>query len=89
MMYNVYAIKDKKSTFSTDLLVLPSDELAKRYFGNLIQNLSNSSDVPLIIRYPDDFDLYRIGHYDCDNGSISSCQPCFICGASSFLKVGE
>lgn len=89
MMYNVYAIKDKKSTYSTELLILPSDELAKRYFGNMVSSLRATGENHLILNYPDDFDLYRIGHYDCENGSISSCQPAFICCAANFLKVGE
>ena len=89
MIFNVYATKDKKSTYSTDLLLLQSDELAKRHFGNLIQSLSASSDVPLIIRYPDDFELYRIGKYDCNNGHLSANSPEFIVGAADFLKVGD
>lgn len=89
MMFNVYAIKDKKSTYSTDLLILPSDELANRYFGNMVSSLRASGENHLILNYPEDFDLYRIGHYDAETGSISSCQLDFICCAANFVKVGE
>lgn len=89
MKFNVYAIKDKKSTYSTDLLILPSDELAKRYFGNMVTSLRASGENHMILNYPDDFDLYRIGHYDAETGSISSCQPVFLCCAANFVKVGE
>lgn len=89
MMFNIYAIKDKKSTYSTDLLILSSDDLAKRYFGNMISFLHASGDNHLILNYPDDFDLYRIGHYDADDGSITPCQPDFICSAANFFKVGD
>lgn len=89
MNFNVYAIKDKKSTYSTDLLILPSDDLAKRYFGNMVTSLRASGENHMILNYPEDFDLYRIGHYDAETGFISSCQPDFICCAANFLKVGE
>lgn len=89
MILNLYAIKDKKSTYSTDLLVLPSDDLAKRYFGNMISSLDVSGGNHLILNYPDDFDLYRIGYYDPEVGSITSCQPHFIIGAGNFVKVGD
>lgn len=89
MMYNVYAIKDKKATFSEQLLLLPSDDLAKRHFSNLLHNLQTSTEVPLIVRYPEDFDLYCVGKYDCETGHLTDVHPEFIIGASSILKVGE
>lgn len=84
-MYHVYAIKDKKASYSTDLLLLQSDDLAKRHFAHLLSNLGRSTDLPLIIKFPEDFDLYRIGNYDPDTAVITPCDPCFICGASNFV----
>ncbi len=89
MMFNVYAIKDKKSTYSTDLLLMQSDDLAKRHFGNLVLQLLCSNENHLICNFPDDFDLFRVGSFDPENGSLSSCQPVFICCAANFVTGGE
>lgn len=84
-MMNVYAIYDKKTAFSQELLVMPNDDVAKRYFGNFVAGLAETNKSAVIVSYPEDFDFYRIGSYNPDSGEIISCKPEFLLNAGSII----
>lgn len=60
----------------------PNDDTARRYFGRLVSN--GDSDVTFS---PADFDLYKVGTFDDNNGLISLVTPIeFICNGMEVLN---
>lgn len=82
MKFPVYSYRDKLIGFGTPLID-NSDQTAQRGFSmqmNNPQSLNNFS--------PSDFDLYRIGVFDTDNGRIEPEDvPVLICTGSSVIGV--
>ncbi len=66
MKYPVYAWKDVKIGFGAPKLAL-NDEVAKREFGYELNREGS------IMQYsPADYELYKIGEYNTDNGHFDS-----------------
>ena len=79
MKYNIYSIRDKKVGFGFPH-VDQSDTSAIRGFAYAVnqEGLMNYS--------PDDFELYRIGVFDTDKGTVVSVDiPELIVSASSVI----
>lgn len=68
----IYAIKDSKSGFSSQLMIFPNDQLAIRYFKVLSED-----DNSLLHKYKEDFSLWCVGSVDLKTGVINS-NPNFI-----------
>lgn len=83
MKYGIYAVRDKLAGYM-NLAIEGNDAIACRSFGTLV-NSGNS----VLSASPSDFDLYKLGSYDSESGSIESCTPSFVCsGSSVFVGVG-
>lgn len=73
MIYEIYAIYDKKAgLFGTPIFQI-NIETAKRYYNYL---MTKQTDLD-----PLDLDLYYVGKYNSTTGEIVSCKPEFVCGA--------
>lgn len=82
MKYPMFAIRDSKVGF------LPptcdqSEQSAIRNFAYAI----NSDGVMHFS--PKDFDLFKVGEFDAEKGSITSCLPVNICDGLSVYGVND
>lgn len=64
MKFEVFSIRDLNSGFNQPFCET-NERVAKRSFAYAV----NNSDLPGFA--PGDFDLYRLGWFDTDNGSIT------------------
>ena len=79
MIYGIYSVRDKLDGFIGPC-VERGDQLATRSFTTVV----NSPDSKLFAN-PGDYDLYKIGEFDTESGSIEPCLPSLVCsGASVF-----
>lgn len=69
MIYSIYAIRDLKVGFLS-LTVEQNDAVALRNFEHAKLNAQS-----LMHSHPADFELFKLGTYDTDNGSIVPCLP--------------
>lgn len=69
MVYGVYAFRDNKTAFG-QIWCDSSDEAAKRGFSMMINNGDGIMGFA-----PSDFDLFKIGEFDSDNGQLTPCWP--------------
>lgn len=85
MKTNVYSLKDHKFLFG-DVFQSPDDPTAVRYFGMVINNTRAGNNM---MNYaPQDFDLFKVGTFDSENGQIEPIWPIeFVVNGSSL--VGE
>lgn len=74
MIYQMYAILDKKAGLYTMPIAEHNDDVAKRYFRHIT---ANNSYVPA-----SDCELYRIGSYDSVHGIFTPVSPL------EFIEVG-
>lgn len=65
MIVNIYAMRDLKSNFMTPT-VSTNDAVAMRSFESAIEQSQGE-----LFTHRSDFQLYRIGCYDLDKGTIS------------------
>lgn len=79
----IYAIKDMKGDFGTQLFVLSNNDQAIR----TIPYIKQQSE--LMQRYPEDFALYCLGDYNFDSGAIKSDLPEYVCLLSEERKNNE
>lgn len=77
MKYGIYSVRDKLSGYM-NISLERGDAIATRSFTTLV----NTPDTVLFAN-PGDYDLYKVGEFDSDSGTIESCVPSFICGGSS------
>lgn len=71
MIVNVYSVKDHLYKFGDPVLV-PSDDLAVRYFSRLVNGDKVSNDLAF---KPSDFDLFKIGTFDTDSAKFKQIWP--------------
>ena len=69
MVYGVYAFRDNKTSFG-QIWNDHNDESAKRGFAMMINNADG-----LMGFAPSDFDLFKIGEFDSENGQLSPVWP--------------
>lgn len=80
MKMNVYCVKDHKYKFGDPVLV-PSDDLAVRYFSRLCNGDNKIADMAFA---PADFDLFRIGEFDTETAKFEQTWPIeFVVNGSS------
>lgn len=80
MKYPMYSIKDAKVGF-TPPTCDQSDQSAIRGFGLAVNNGDG------VMNYsPNDFDLYKVGEFDSEKGTIEKMIPEFIVSASSLVN---
>lgn len=79
MIYPIYCVRDNKVGFQPQMLVEQNDASAMRGFKYAVnaEGLMNYS--------PSDFDLYKIGEFDTEKGSLVPCIPVNICSGSSVI----
>lgn len=82
MIYNLYAIKDKKSDFAAPVPLKDHDQ-AKRWFDNQVRT------TPFMSTYPEDFEFYYIGTFDAETAQIGDIPfPEFIMSAEEVVPRG-
>lgn len=79
MLHNVYAVRDKLAGFGAPILD-QSDALAKRNFAVGLRRAGNS-DIAA------DLDLFLIGTFDSDSGTLSPCLPSFVISGGDALSA--
>lgn len=69
MTYGIYSFRDNKTQFG-QIWCDSSDEAAKRGFAMMINNGDGIMGFA-----PSDFDLFKIGEFDSEDGQITSVWP--------------
>lgn len=77
MIYPIYCIRDNKVGFQPQLLLESSDVAASRGFSYAINNEG------LMNYAPSDFDLYKVGEFDTEKGTITPVLPSLVVSGSS------
>lgn len=67
MKLNIYSLKDRKSGYANPYL-LQNDEIAIRDLKTAV----NDEKANVINKFPEDFELTRIGEFDTETGEIVS-----------------
>lgn len=70
MKYPVYAIRDEKVGFDTQLILQANESAAVRGFSYMVNNAQSITGFA-----PADFSLYQIGEFESDNGIIDPVVP--------------
>nr|QJB20112.1 MAG: nonstructural protein [Microvirus sp.] len=85
MNLKIYSIRDSKGEIYNTPFFQKSHGEAERNFRELTRD-----DKSMICKYPEDFDLYYLGTYDDQNGTISSLDsPQHIAKAVSFKQQDQ
>lgn len=80
MKINLYSLKDTKLGKFCQPFTAPNDEIAKRMLNSTINAGGNN-----IAEYPEDFQLFKLGHYEEDTGELTT-ENEFIANATEFKK---
>lgn len=75
----MYAIKDKLNGYTTPI-PFSSEEVAKRYMKD--QVIGN----PTVRNSKEDFELYKTGEFDTENGYTNNCEPKLVMKAT---EIGD
>lgn len=82
MKYPVFTIKDQ-CTWFWQPFVADTEAAARREFGNMICNGSGAASFR-----PGDFDLYRIGEFDSEEGTIvGETSPKWLVNGQAFKVI--
>lgn len=85
MIVQVYSVYDTKAQAFGQPFFMQADGIAVRAFTEACNNPEGE-----FIKYPNDFTLYNIGHYDDSNGAIFSNKPEeLITAAQAISKKGK
>lgn len=75
MVYELYSIYDKKAGMYSNPQVEINQQCAIRRFNYILQQSASQGIEPT------DCELYKIGTFDSDKGTIDSLEkPLFVCG---------
>lgn len=69
MLQKMYSIRDSKAEIFYPPMFQKTHGEAERTFNKMVQD-----EKSMISQYPDDYDLYYIGEYDDQTGTINSLQ---------------
>lgn len=84
MIASIYAIRDKLTGYLTPTFDA-NDQVAMRNFAHAVQNTDT-----LLHTHAADYDLYCLGTFDTETGTIMPINPQVVCTGSSFsLKGGS
>ena len=78
MMQYIYSVRDKHAGF-VRLFVAMNDDLARRICSLFL------FDDRVMSAYPDDFDLYCVGHIDVNSGTVVPKLPEFVVSGSELF----
>lgn len=78
-MKNLYHVKDIKAQAYLDPFTAGNDNVVKRQLQSIIKDAKGD-----IGRYPEDFELYRMGTYDEFRGIIELKEE-FVCGLGKLI----
>lgn len=81
MKLEIYTIRDKK----TDVYNTPFFQRSVEEAMRTIADAANDERTHLA-KFPDDFEIYRLGSFNDNSGKIDPVIPTFVCSVSS-LKV--
>lgn len=82
MKYYVYAIRDNVAdSFSLPVFGRSDDEIKRNIAYNLQRNPS------MMAQYATDYDLYRLGTFDDEDGSITAMQHVLVAHLSQLLRM--
>lgn len=79
MIRSMYAIKDSKTCFQPEIVMLENDDAAVRWFNQLLLDYRDNErlkNAPLLT-YRDDFDLVCVGRFVTTTGTIYDCVESF------------
>lgn len=85
MKYGVYAIRDQLVGYMQPTIAV-NDDVALRQFSVLINQDKSGT---LLTATPQYFDLYKIGEYDDDDGSLKAVKPVQLVVTGISVKKGE
>lgn len=85
MPKGVFAVEDVKAGEFATLHVARSNEAALRAFTDAILHGEDS----MLRRYPDDYQLVRVGSFDEVTGELEGCQPQVISTAANVLRRAD
>jgi hypothetical protein len=71
MKFSIYSVRDKLSGYM-NISLEKGDAIATRSFTTLV----NTPDTVLFAN-PGDYDLYKVGEFDSESGTIESCVPSY------------
>ena len=81
MKYPMYCYKDKKVGFMPPVCDT-ADQTAIRRFTYDINTENN-----MMNKFPDDYELYKVGEFDTDTGKIRVETPCFLIDGNDVYGV--
>lgn len=82
MMFGIYGVKDAKTGFMSPT-VDQNDFSAWRNFEHAVRNSGS-----VMTSHRQDFDLYRLGHFDSESGKILvEDTPVLVVAGSSLVEV--
>lgn len=85
MLYEVYSIYDMKAGLFLKPIFVQKKGQAIRMFENACGDV-NAKDS-MLSKYPNDFQLHRIGEFDEESGKINGLvAPEFVVNGSDFVK---
>lgn len=70
MKIRIYSIYDSAAATFGQPFFLTTDGIAKRSFQEAVDNKTGA-----LAKHPEDYTLFRIGHYNDDNAEIGSTPP--------------
>ncbi|QKI28936.1 VP5 [Kummerowia striata gokushovirus] len=82
MKQGVYSVYDRKAMTYGALMFFANHDMARRSCSDLMR--AGGDDV-LMVRYPEDFDVYVVGEFETDTGYlVGMTTPVRVCGFSDF-----
>lgn len=84
MVLRMYSVYDKKSQVYHPGQYCHNDPHALRFFSMQFENKDS-----VMGKYPEDFDIYRVGEFDDSTGLVKSCTPEYIINVYALLNASN
>lgn len=84
MKVRMYSIYDKKTQLFGFPQYCHNAAQACRMFTGVFLEPQN-----MMARFPEDYDIYDLGEFDDNSGTVTSDKPTFICSLKSLNKVNS
>lgn len=78
---NAYCVYDRKSKIYNTPYFLINDQVAMRQFQAVVNDKES-----MLYKYPEDYQMYKIGEFDMLTGKLEGMNPVDICTAISMKK---
>lgn len=72
MRYKIFAIRDRAADVFGQPMFFPSTGLAVRGFSDEVNRVAPDNNLN---KHPEDFDLFQLGEYDDETGTMSATRP--------------